>query len=98
MSKKFYVVALLVSFLLMAAVITFGFSSMNGIKDGNSSVPTLSTIENYGRKAMAMIKSVTYPVLEQLGIDTRIDPRETVKHELEKASSTLNEATKSLTQ
>ena len=96
--SKFHVAAILFSFLLLAGIICFGFKSMNSLKDGNSLVPTLSTIENYGRRAMATIKSVTYPVLEQLGIDTRIDPRDTVKHELEKASSTLNEATKSLTQ
>ncbi|MBR2774368.1 MAG: hypothetical protein IKD73_05185 [Selenomonadaceae bacterium] len=97
MGKKFYILALLFSFLLMAFVITFGFKSMSGIKDGNSSIPTLNTIEKYGNKAMAMIKGFTYPILEKLGIDTRIDPRETVKHELERATSAVNDATKELT-
>ncbi|MBQ3434401.1 MAG: hypothetical protein IJQ01_02125 [Selenomonadaceae bacterium] len=95
MHGSFWKIAMLLSVLLVAAVICFGFRSMNNIASGKSqSIQLPPAIVNYGRKAMDLAK----PVLDKLGIVGDVRPTEIVKEKLQAAGAAVNEATRNFTQ
>ena len=85
MFSRFGKIVTLLSVLLMAAVICFGFKTMSNVSSGKSqSIQLPPAIVSFGRQAMGIIRQV--------------QPTEAVKHKLNEAGSVLNDVTKSLTQ
>ncbi|MBQ6759750.1 MAG: hypothetical protein IJP42_11820 [Selenomonadaceae bacterium] len=95
MHGRFWKIATLLSFILIAVVVCFGFKAMSNIsagKDMSTGLPP--AIVNYGRKAMDLAK----PVLDKLGIVGDVRPTEIVKEKLQAAGAAVNEATRNFTQ
>ncbi len=98
--NKFFIIATLCSFVLLAIVLSIGFNSFGNMSNGNASQNS-STIVRYANKAMATVKSVASPVLEKIGVNVNsihANPTDALKQELQKAGAAINEATKNLTQ
>ena len=98
--SKFFIIATLLSILLMVCVVGFGFKSFNDMAQGKNPVSS-SAIVNSANKAMSTVKEVAAPVLNELGIDAERDlanPKDRVEQELNKASAIVNEATQKITQ
>lgn len=95
MHGRFWKIATLLSFVLMAVVVCFGFKAMSNISSGKDMSAGLPpAIVNYGRKAMDLAS----PVLNKLGIVGDVRPTEVVKQKLNEAGAAVNEATRMLTQ
>ena len=98
--NKFLIVATLCSFLLLAIVLSIGFSSFDNMTNGKT-LQNPSIIVSYARKAMSTAMGVAAPVLNKLGVNVggqySAETDEITRH-LENASATINEATKKFTQ
>lgn len=95
MHGRFWKIAMLLSFILMAAVVCFGFKAMSNISTGKDMSADLPpAVVNLGRKAM----NIASPVLNKLGIVGDVRPTEIVKQKLNEAGAALGDATRTLTQ
>lgn len=95
MHGSFWKIAMLLSVLLVAAVICFGFRSINNIASGKSqSIQLPPAVVNLGRQAMGLANQA----LRTLGIADNVRPTEIVKEKLTEAGVAVNEATRKLTQ
>ncbi|MBQ3444786.1 MAG: hypothetical protein IJG33_16260 [Selenomonadaceae bacterium] len=95
MHGRFWKIAMLLSVLLVAAVICFGFRSMNNIASGKSqSIQLPPAVINLGRQA----KGLANQALSALGIADNVRPTEIVKEKLQAAGAAVNDATRNLTQ
>ena len=91
MFGKFGKIVTVLSIVLMALVISFGFKSMSAISSGKSqsSIHMPAVLVEWGRSAVNF--------LNELGIEVPAHPTEIVKQKLQQAGSTLNDATNALT-
>lgn len=86
MHGRFWMIAMLLSVLLVAVVLCFGFRSINNISSGKSQsfIQLPPEVVSYGRKAMNFLKQAP--------------ATEVVKKKLTEAGVAVNEATRKLTQ
>ena len=91
MFGKFGKIVTLLSIVLMALVISFGFRSMSEISSGKSqsSIQMPAVLVECGRSSINF--------LNELGIDIPAQPTEIVKQKLQQAGSAVSDATKALT-
>ena len=95
MFSNFWKIAMLLSVLLVAVVLCFGFRSMNNIASGKSqSIQLPPAVVSIGRQAMGLANQA----LSSLGIADNVRPTEVVKEKLYDAAAAVNDATKNLTQ
>lgn len=98
--SKFFIIATLLSFLLVICVVGFGFKSFNDMSHGRNSASPYAIV-NYANQAVAKLTAAAAPILYDLGIDVQRDfvhPKDRVEQELNKASALVNEATQKITQ
>lgn len=98
MRNKFLIIATLVSFLLLATVLAFGFKIMGGMAKGEGmQMPSVSMFTTYGRKALIAATDFASPILHTFGInlDGSNAPDEVTRH-IEKAGAAVDDALKKI--
>ena len=99
--KKFFIFAVLFSFLLAAAVVCYGFKSFSNMSNGGSQMMNTSTLTNYGRKIIVSAKRTMNSVLDKFGINIQggiSKPTDRVEEELKGAADSLNTTINTLKQ
>ena len=94
MRNKFLIIATLLSFLFMAAVIAFGFKTMSGMAKGETlQIPSVTMLTAYGRKALAAATDFASPVLRTFGINIDgSNAADEVTRHIEQAGAAVEEA------
>ena len=98
--SKFFLIATLLSFLLVVCVVGFGFKSFNDMSSGKTSTSPYAIV-NYANQAVAKLTATAAPILYELGIDVHKDfvhPKDKVEQHLNRASDAVNEATQKIMQ
>ena len=96
--RKYLIIATVLSFMLLAGILAFGFKSMSAMGRGEAStVPTLTMIKKSGQQALYEATEFVRPIFATFGIsiDGSSKTDEVTRH-LQQAGKAVDDAVKQI--